>query len=601
LEVHPVIALAPDVYWIIEYFETYTGFSLEGRIPPELILKWVRQNRFAGFQLHPEQITALVPQGELVPVRDFLGSLFDLYAHARGKQVVGTESPRLMRRLPTARALWPSVKVVHLIRDGRDVCFSLLECDGPDVGPAKERATWEVDRVSTIALWWREKVRQGRKAGRTFGSEHYHELHYETLVAKPSQASTALSAFLGLPSDAIARSPNAVVAERAKKNGQLAGGDMERWEAASGDLLDELGYQRFVPRPGSKVLRRAKELKEAFANSRHDGRTSPRVLQKRRQERAWANPFVFIVGCPRSGTTLLQRLLNAHPDVAVPPESFWVPYFFKKRIGMTDGGVVSPELVSRLFAYYKFYRMKLAPVDLTKVIEAESPLTYAQFVSRVFDLHAEGQGKSLAGDKTPDYIRNIPLLHELWPKAKFIHLIRDGRDVCLSAIAWKRKVDKLASLFPTWQEDPATTASLWWEWHVRQGCQQGCILGTELYYEMRYESLVAEPAKECAKLCAFLGLPYEDSMLQFNEGRTRMETDLDAKNAWLPITAGLRDWQKEMSSEYVERSEAAVGALLAELGYPASSSRPSAEVVAQVDRVRQIFGENTRCLGDWLP
>ena len=207
----------------------------------------------------------------------------------------------------------------------------------------------------------------------------------------------------------------------------------------------------------------------------------------------------------------------------------------------------------------------------------------------------------MAGDKTPDYVRYLPLLHELWPKAKFVHLIRDGRDVCLSAIAWKRKVDKLASLFTTWEDDPVMTASLWWEWHVRQGRRHGRTLGPDLYYEMRYESLVAEPAKECAKLCAFLGLSYEDSMLRFYVGRARIETDLDAKNAWLPITAGLREWRKEMSSESLDRSEAAVGDLLAELGYPISFTPRSAEVVQQLDRTRKLFVENTRCLGDWLP
>ena len=69
-----------------------------------------------------------------------------------------------------------------------------------------------------------------------------------------------------------------------------------------------------------------------------------------RREAGWTNPFVFVVGCPRSGTTLLQRLLDAHPALAICDETFWVPYFFKKRLGLTpDGGnsAFLPALIGR--------------------------------------------------------------------------------------------------------------------------------------------------------------------------------------------------------------------------------------------------------------
>src|SRR5262249_17485639 len=148
---------------------------------------------------------------------------------------------------------------------------------------------------------------------------------------------------------------------------------------------------------------------------------------------------------------------------------------------------VTLELVRRLFDYYKFYRMKLNRMELEELVQKEQPLTYAAFVTRIFDLYAESNGKPLGGDKTPDYVRSISVLHALWPKAKFVHLIRDPRDVCLSVLSWKRKADRLVGLFPTWATDPVTTASLWWEWHVRQGREQGSVLGPNLYYEMRYE------------------------------------------------------------------------------------------------------------------
>src|SRR5262249_34445348 len=158
-----------------------------------------------------------------------------------------------------------------------------------------------------------------------------------------------------------------------------------------------------------------------------------------------------------------------HPELAICPETFWVPYFFKRRIGLTADGLVTPALIPQLFEYYKFYRMKVEREELVRLSTSEKPVHYAGFVSRVYDLFGEARNKPLVGDKTPDYVRNLATLHALWPKAKIIHLIRDGRDVALSATNWKRKLDKLASLFRTWREDAVTTAALWWQWYVRQG------------------------------------------------------------------------------------------------------------------------------------
>jgi hypothetical protein len=90
-------------------------------------------------------------------------------------------------------------------------------------------------------------------------------------------------------------------------------------------------------------------------------------------------------------------------------------------------------------------------------------------------------------------------------------------------------------------------------------------------------------------------------MLRFHEGRTRMEGGLDAKNAWLPITPGLRDWRVQMTAAEVERFEAVVGDLLDELGYPRAVPHPQPDVVAYASRIRNQFVRDSHALGDWLP
>jgi hypothetical protein len=299
------------------------------------------------------------------------------------------------------------------------------------------------------------------------------------------------------------------------------------------------------------------------------------------------NPYVFIVGCPRSGTTLLQRIVNAHAQIAITPETHWIARYFNARKGLTADGLVKPRLITKLLQYHKFAHLGIDRESLESLLASERPLSYAQFVSGIFDHYGRAQGKRLVGDKTPGYAREIPTLHCLWPGARFVHLIRDGRDVCLSALHWKTP-GTLLTKFSIWSEDRVTTAALWWEWHVRLG-REGKQLGPELYHEIRYESLVRQPAVECARLCAFLQVPFDDAMLRFHEHRTPADSGMDEKHPWRPITSGLRDWRMQMAPENVERFEAIAGELLDELGYAQGSSTLRGEARRHATLMRGRF------------
>jgi sulfotransferase family protein len=319
------------------------------------------------------------------------------------------------------------------------------------------------------------------------------------------------------------------------------------------------------------------------------------------------NPYVFIVGCARSGTTLLQRLINAHSQIAITPESHWICRLFEQNRGLTQEGMVTPELVPLLLEDLnpRFVRLNIGQEELLNLVASDRPVHYASFISGIFDLYGKAKGKELVGNKTPGFVRKIHTLHALWPQARIVHLIRDGRDVCLSMINRPLHHVNRGPLC-TWAQDPVTTAGLWWEWSVKLGRQAGNSLGSRLYYEMRYESLVAQPAEECTALCRFLGLPYQEEMLHFHEGRKRIAPPSDAKHAWLPstgdapefrlrpITVGLRDWRSQMSHEDVERFEAAAGGLLDELGYPHAFSRLPPERLEKASRIRELLALGSR-------
>lgn len=304
------------------------------------------------------------------------------------------------------------------------------------------------------------------------------------------------------------------------------------------------------------------------------------------------NPYLFVVGNPRSGTTLLERMLNAHPRLAIIHESHWITRFYTRRIGVGRDGIVTPDLVRHLGEHHRFHLLKMSVRDIGAIIEGEPGMRYADFISRLFDLYGRREGKPLVGDKTTGgYVRRLPLLHDLWPGARFVHLIRDGRDVCLSMRTWP-KADRAAGRFAIWDEDPVATTALWWDWQVRLGHEGGSAIGPERYREVRFEDLVSGPEDQCRALCEFLGVPFDDAMCRFNEGRVRDARGLSANQAWLAPTPGLRDWRTQMPERDVRVFEAIAGDLLETLGYERAFGRIEPEIERIADRFRGWWAEH---------
>jgi hypothetical protein len=312
--------------------------------------------------------------------------------------------------------------------------------------------------------------------------------------------------------------------------------------------------------------------------------------------RAGVNPYVFFVGCPRSGTTLLARIGDAHPELAIIRELHWVPQLFERRTGLTADGFVTPELVATLLAHPRLPRLEIEPSAIEALVADGRPKTYARFVTELFDLHGQAKEKWRVGEKTPAYVRSLSLLHSLWPEARFVHLIRDGRDVALSLMDWCG-TRRAAGRFPTWLEDPVSTSALFWDWNVRLGREAAGRLGPERYYELRYESLVAEPESACESLCEFLGLAFDPAMLRFHGGRTRSKKSGPRR----PVTTGLRRWREQLRPSDVARFEAAAGRLLDELGYERAVSQSAAGDLRHADRLCEAFTDHVHARGRSVP
>ncbi len=211
------------------------------------------------------------------------------------------------------------------------------------------------------------------------------------------------------------------------------------------------------------------------------------------------DPF-FIVGCPRSGTTLFQLLLDAHPAIAIPPEShFFVTYrtLFEK----SGFDIMDSRHFKMLFSLVeKDWRIKNWHLSTPlEDIFQETPNSIADFINTLFYAYARQEGKTHWGDKTPQHALCLEKIAAAFPRARIIHLVRDGRDVAESL----RRV----------HIGPQSIPGRAWRW---KQYMQSIKLGqryfpTEQFLEVRFEDLLQRPETIMAAVFQFLG---EDSAVE---------------------------------------------------------------------------------------
>ena len=141
----------------------------------------------------------------------------------------------------------------------------------------------------------------------------------------------------------------------------------------------------------------------------------------------------FIVGSPRSGTTLLRTMLDSHPAIWIPPEAPFIVHRYSKYQNLSELG--NKEDYKKLF-----WKIVKAPcfkmIDFIPSFEKiwanlKRP-SYASLMDSIFNEYILYKEKSIWGSKTPIFALHISLLCQLFPQAKYIHLVRDGRDVAAS-------------------------------------------------------------------------------------------------------------------------------------------------------------------------
>lgn len=302
-------------------------------------------------------------------------------------------------------------------------------------------------------------------------------------------------------------------------------------------------------------------------------------------ERGSGPPF-FVVGCGRSGSTMLRLMLDAHPDLAVPGESHFIPPLWRSRRRFERDGRLDAEALAHAVAatpHFGHWKIPAEPY-LARVRALHRP-TFADVIEAAFLANAERHGKTRWADKTPIYVRRIELLAGLFPHARFVHLIRDGRDVALSYVS------------VPWGPTTIPEAAFKWRTDVTAGRHAGARLGPGRYREIRYEDLIDEPRALLEDLCGFVDLPFHEAMLEHHVevDRARLAPTSGLpfhSRAATPPKAGVRDWRTQMAVADARTFDAIAGPLIEALGYERGDA--GASILDRAAAAARIAGYRAR-------
>jgi hypothetical protein len=602
LDAHPQLTIPPETHFIPDLIKV----AREGAATPEALLKViVSQREWGDFGLTEEELRERFGSFRSLSAGDAIRAFFEAYAERVGKPRWGDKTPRYVTRMRLIEDALPEAHFVHVIRDGRDVALSVRDRTVKD---------YTVERV---AQRWKEKVSKARRDAPLL--KHYMELRYEDLVLDPESSLRRICELADIGYDAAmleyhqqaeqrlremerelpasggkahlsverrmathARTTEPPDPERVTRwRKEMSAEDRDSFESVAGDLLAELGYEVGEPPtravgPGGappelgelETPRRASPVRRIALRARE---IRARRAINRRVASGEVAPAPFIVGATRSGTTLLRLMLDAHPNMAIPSESHFIPDLIKAyRLESA-----SPERLAEVVtAHRRWGDFHLDAEELRERFRAIDPLNPGDAIRAFFELYAEREGKSRWGDKTPGYVREMHRIESVLPEARFIHLIRDGRDVALSVLGMN------------WGPSTVPEAAFRWKKRILRAREQ--VPRIDHYVEVRYEDLVLDTEATLRRVCEFIDLPYDEAMLRYHERapeRLREKArDLDRGPQKEPQSAEARmeshalateppdpervgRWRTEMSAEDRAVYEELAGDLLADLGY----------------------------------
>jgi len=226
---------------------------------------------------------------------------------------------------------------------------------------------------------------------------------------------------------------------------------------------------------------------------------------------------LFILGNNRSGTSLLRLILTCHEEIVIPPESHFLLWNYNKyRFWQPENGYEN--FLFDLFNSTKFETWGLDKQEVESFLNFRKPISYSQLCADIYILFGVKQNKiaSLWGDKNSLWIEKMPLLYSLYNKAKFIHIVRDGRDVATSYLDINQYSGPRHKYFPKLPNQIEQIAEIWNN-NVLSISRFLSQIPTHNYLEIKYEDLVCQNETVINTVLTFLNVPLSPSIFDYYE------------------------------------------------------------------------------------
>jgi len=281
-------------------------------------------------------------------------------------------------------------------------------------------------------------------------------------------------------------------------------------------------------------------------------------------------PPIFIVGAPRSGTTLLRRILNRHPRIAICGETHFGPLVYQKPRRKAFGDLANPANRRRLVAQYTaLQRTNRLGMDCGKLTDRllQQATSYRAMFACVLQFYAESRAKARCGEKTPQHAYFVETLCDWFPDAAILHLVRDPRDVATSLRRMPYGFRSVILNARTWLN-----------------CNRAAGKASQHpgYLQVRYESLVVDPAQELRRICDFVGEEFYPSMLT-PERQAVLDPLGRDRSLNAVTTARMGKWREELSAQQIAQVEWMAAPELENLGY-----RPEVPAASAVTVLRGV-------------
>jgi hypothetical protein len=267
---------------------------------------------------------------------------------------------------------------------------------------------------------------------------------------------------------------------------------------------------------------------------------------------------LFIGGCERSGTTMLGAMVGAHSRCVCVPESHFIEHLLTSD-GFDPGAVEPRKTLATIITHQRYRLLWDLPLDLGAVPSAELGSTYAEVLSWLVRAYGRRLGKTaplLWVDHTPSNFKRCLTMLRMFPDARFIHIVRDGRGVA-------------ASLLPLdWGPNDILSAADFWMARCASGLAAELQLGPERVLRVRYEDLLLSPEATLQRIASFAGLPYEPAMAQgTGPGPSRYNERQHRLVGQPPDQSRGHSWNRSLTPRQIEIFESQAGELLETFGY----------------------------------